>query len=357
MEKNVLQGQILWNAEGGKATRESKPAGRDQAAQRPLMTAGAIVGAILLIGAMVAPLCAQSYPNKPIRLIVPMVGGTVDVLGRIIAQKLAEQLGQPVVVENRGGAGGNIGTEVVANARPDGYTILLCHPSLTISPSLYNKLNYDPIKDFAPISMVAEMPYAFLTLPSAPFKNLKELVEYAKANPRKLNFGSAGIGSVGHLTLELLKSLAKIDIVHVPYKGGAGMMVGLMGGEVDIVNIGVPGAWSQIQAGKIRALAVFSKKRALSLPNVPTAIEAGYDDLVMPGWYGLLAPAGTPRDIVNRLHSDWVKIAAMSDTKELMQKAGFEAVSDTPEQFSEFIKAETGRCGKIIKEANITKID
>jgi tripartite-type tricarboxylate transporter receptor subunit TctC len=305
MKEKAINAKALWSAKGGKTVRGCKPAGHGRAAKLSLMTAGVIVGAVLFIGAMAAPLCAQTYPNKPIRLILPMAtGGGFDVVGRVIGQKLAEQLGQPVVPENRPGAGGNVAIESVAKARPDGYTILLAHPAITTSPSLYKKINYDPIKDFSPISLVTQMPYLLVTRPSSPFKNLKELVEYAKGNPRKLNFGTAGIGSAGHLTLELLKSLAKIDIVHVPYKGGGPAMIGLLSGETDMAHLGVPAAWSQIQAGKVKMLAVFSNKRALSLPNVPTATEAGIDNLVMSGWYGLLAPAGTPRDIINRLYSE-----------------------------------------------------
>jgi tripartite-type tricarboxylate transporter receptor subunit TctC len=358
MEDNVMTEKALWNAKGGTTVQERKPAGRGQAMQRALMTAGAIVVAVLLIVAKVAPLCAQSYPNKPIRFILPMAtGGTQDILGRIIGQKLAERLGQPVLPENRGGSGGNIGYEFAAKARPDGYTIVLGGTSLSISPSLYKKLNYDPIKDFAPISRVSQMPYLLIVRPSLPVKNLKELVAYAKANPGKLNYGSSGLGASAQLASELFTTLATINVMHVPYKGAAQMLIGLMGGEVDMLVIGPPAALSQIQAGKVRALAVMSEQRVPLLPNVPTIKEAGIDNCEVTAWYGILAPAGTPRDIVNRLNAEWIKIAAMPDTKELMQNAGFEPLSGTPEQFADFIKIETVRWAKVIKDANIMSIE
>jgi tripartite-type tricarboxylate transporter receptor subunit TctC len=261
------------------------------------------------------------------------------------------------VPENRAGAGGNVGTEFTAKARPDGYTIVLASSGHSISPSLYKKLNYDPIKDFVPVSLVAQVHQVLLVNPSLPVKNLKELVEYAKANPGKLNFGTAGVGSTTHLAPELLKSLTNINIVHVPYKGAGPSLIGLLNGEVDILVTAIPTSLSQIEAGKVKALAVLGKERALSLPKVPTAKEAGIDKLEVPIWYGILAPAGTPRDIVTRLNAEWVKIAATPDTSETMQKAGGEPVSSTPEQFSEFIKADTDLWAKVIKGANIPKID
>jgi tripartite-type tricarboxylate transporter receptor subunit TctC len=278
----------------------------------------------------------------------------VDILGRLIGPKLAERLGQPVVPENRPGAGGNLGLEFVAKARPDGYTIVMGNPGLATSPSLYRKLNFDPIKDFAPISLISQVDLVLIVHPSLPVKNLKELVEYARANPGKLNYGSTGIGSVTHLANELLKTLVKIDTVHVPYKSAGPALIGLMGGEVGMQILSTPAAITQIQAGKVRPLAVLSKERALSLPNVPTAKEAGVDNWEVTIWYGILAPAGTPRDIVQRLNAEWIKIAAMPDVIEKMRSAGgAEPLSGTPEQFSEFIKAEIARWAKVIKEANL----
>ena len=308
-----------------------------------------------IVGAMAAPLGAQTYPNKPVRLVLPFPpGGATDILGRIVGQALAERLGQPVVPENRPGSGSNIGIEIVAKAKPDGYTLLLAATPLAISPSLYKKLNFDTIKDLAPISLVGQIPNIFVVRPALPVKTLKEFVAYAKAHPGKVNYGSSGIGAPPHLAGELLKSLAKIDIVHVPYKGANQAMIGLMSGEVDMVVIGTPAALPQIQADKVRALAVLHDERLPSLPNVPTAKEAGIDHYVVTSWYGILAPAGTPRDIISRLNAEWVKIAALPDIKEKMEKAGVDPLSTTPEKFSEFIKVETARWGKVIREANVT---
>jgi tripartite-type tricarboxylate transporter receptor subunit TctC len=351
MERNVRKG-----TEGIQRgfSRRIKCFGRDQAAGKMMMTAGLMAVAFLLVGAMVTTLCAQTYPNKPIRFILPYPpGGATDILGRIIGQKFAEQLGQPFVPENRPGAGGNIGTEIAAKAQPDGYTIVLGSTGLVISPGLYKKLNYDPIKDLAPISMVLQGPYVLLVRPSLPVKSLKELIEYAKARPGKLHFGG-GIGSSPHLAGEMLNSLAKIKMVHVPYKGVNQAMLAMMSNEIDMVVIGTPAALSQIQAGKVRALAVLTEQRVPSLPDVPTTREAGIDNFVVVSWYGILTTAGTPRDIIARLNSEWVKIAAMPDTREKMQKIEFDVMSSTPEQFSEFIKTEIARWSKIIKEANIS---
>ncbi len=317
--------------------------------------AWAIAVVILLAGVTASPLSAQTYPNRPIRFIFPFPpGGPTDILGRIIGQKLAERLGQPVVPENKPGAGANIGLEIGAKAKPDGYTITLASPSLSISPTLYKKLNYDSVKDFAPISLVAEIPNVLLVPSSSPIKSLKELIAYAKANPGKLNFGSGGIGTSNHLASELLKTLAQINIVHVPYKGSNQAMIGMMGGEVGMVVVGIPPSQGQIKAGKVRALAVLSEERLPAFPNIPTAKEAGIDNFEVTTWYGILAPAGTPREIITRLNGELVKIIAMPDTKEKMQNAGFEPLSSTPEKFAEFIKTEIVRWGKVIKDANIS---
>ncbi len=311
--------------------------------------------AILLTGITAAPLCAQAYPNRPIRFIFPFPpGGPTDILGRLIGQRLAERLGQPVVPENKPGAGANIGLEIGAKAKPDGYTITLASPSLSISPTLYKKLNYDSVKDFAPIALVAEIPNVLLVPASSPIKSLKELIAYAKANPGKLNFGSGGIGTSNHLASELLKTLAKINIVHVPYKGSNQAMIGMMGGEVGMVVVGIPPSQGHIKAGKVRALAVLSEERLPAFPGIPTAKEAGIDNFEVTTWYGILAPAGTPREIITRLNAELTKIVASADIKEKMQTAGFEPLTSSPEKFAEFIKTEIVRWGNVIKDANIS---
>jgi tripartite-type tricarboxylate transporter receptor subunit TctC len=323
--------------------------------RRAMTLACAIAAVVLLAGAAASPLSAQTYPNKPIRFILPFPpGGPTDILGRLIGQKLAERLGQPVVPENKPGAGANIGLEIGAKAKPDGYTITLASPSLSISPTLYKKLNYDSVKDFAPVSLVAEIPNVLLVRPDLPIKSLKELIEYAKANPGKLNYGSGGIGTSNHLASELFKTLANVNIVHVPYKGSNQAMIAMMGGEVGMVVIGIPPSQAQIKAGKVRALAVLSEERLPAFPNIPTSKEAGMDNFEVTTWYGLLAPAGTPRDIVARLNAEWIKIAATPDMREKMQTAGFEPMSSTPEKFAEFIKTEIVRWGKVIKDAHLS---
>jgi tripartite-type tricarboxylate transporter receptor subunit TctC len=268
MEQHITNGKALWIAKREKQVRERHPAGSGLGRMRILMTAGVILAAVFFIGAMTAPIWAQPYPNKPIRLILPMApGGPTDILGRTIGVRLAEQLGQPVVTENRPGAGGNLGTEVAAKAKPDGYTIVLGSATLAIGPSLYKKLNYDAIKDFTPISLLSQVNMIVLAHPSLPVKNLKEFVEYAKANPGKLNFGSGGIGAISHLGCELLKSVAKINIVHVPYKGTGPALIGLMGGEVNMTVSSPSAAIPQIQAGKATALAVLGKERLRRCPT------------------------------------------------------------------------------------------
>jgi tripartite-type tricarboxylate transporter receptor subunit TctC len=296
----------------------------------------------------------STYPNKPVRFILPFpAGGPTDILGRLIGQKLAVQLGQSVVPENRPGAGGNVGTEYGAKQAPDGYSIVLASPSLAISPSLYKKLGYDPIRDFAPITMVAHIPNVLLVHPSVPAKSLRELVQLAKASPGKLNFGSGGLGTSNHLGSELFKSLAGVNIVHVPYKGSNEAMVGMMGGHVDMVVIGVPPTLPHIKAGRVRPLAVLAAERLAYLSDVPTAREAGIANYEVTTWYVLLVPAGTPRDVVVRLNAEWIKLIEMPDTREKMQAAGYDPMSSTPEQCVEFIKTETVRWAQVIKDAKL----
>ena len=314
-----------------------------------------VIGACALLGAMIAlPLGAQSYPARPLRFILPFpAGGPTDLLGRIIGQKFAVQLGQPVVPENRPGAGGNVGTEYGAKQPADGYAIVLASPSLAISPSLYKKLGYDPVKDFTSVSMVAQIPNVLLVHPSVPVKTLMELVRLAKANPGKLNFGSGGLGTSNHLGSELFKSLAGVNIVHIPYKGSNEAMVGMMGGHVDMVVIGVPPTLPHIKAGRVKPLAVLATERLAYLPNVPTAKEAGIANYEVTTWYDLIVPAGTPREIVTRLNAEWIRIAEMPDTRERMQTAGFEPMTSTPEQAAEFVKTEIVRWAKVIRDANL----
>jgi tripartite-type tricarboxylate transporter receptor subunit TctC len=315
-----------------------------------------LLNALLMLMAAMLPasLLAQAYPSKPIRMILPFPpGGPTDITGRAIAQKLSEQLGQSVVPENRPGAAGNLGLELGAKAPPDGYAITLTAPPLAVSPALYSKLNYDAVKDFAPVSLVAAIQNIMVVHNSVPATNVKELIALARRNPGKLNFSSSGAGSTNHLATELLKVRFKLDMVHVPFKGSSPALVALMSGEVDMGTMAVPGAIPIVRANKVRALAVLSEKREPALPEVPTMKESGVDDFVVPIWYGILAPAGTPREIVNRLNSEIHKALASADLKQRLANAGVEPMASTPEHFADFIKSEIVRYAKVIKDAGI----
>ena len=318
----------------------------------------ALAAAATLFAALAAPAAAQPYPDRPIRFILPFPpGGGTDIVGRLVGQRLSEQLGQPLVVENRPGAGSHVGIELASKAKPDGYTIVLVAPEFTTGPSLYKKLNYDPLKDFVPISTVAQISYVMLVGPSLPVSSLKEFIDYAKANPGKVNYGSPGNGSGPHIAVELLKSLVGIDVVHVPYKGAGPALTGLLGGEVGMTVVAAAAGAPHVQSGKVKALAVLSNERAANLPNVPTSKEAGVDAWQVALWWGILAPAGTPREIVNRLNAAWVKTAALPETIEKMRAAGFEPMAGTPEQLNAFINSETARWAKVIKDANIVMVE
>ncbi len=312
-------------------------------------------GLALAICALAAHVAlAQAYPAKPVRMILPFPpGGPTDLLGRAIAQKLSDQIGHQVIADNRPGAGGNLGLELAAKSPPDGYTIVLSSPLIALGPLLYSRLNYDPFKDLAPISQIAVIQNVLLVHPSVPAKTLKELIQVARRSPGKLNYGSGGVGTTTHLAPELLKSLARINMVHVPYKGSGLALIGLIGGQVDVLIMAVPASAAQVQAGKVRALAVLSTQRAAALPDVPTTKEAGVENLEVPIWYGILAAAATPRDIIARLNSELTKALTSSDLKERLAGAGIEPMNSTPEQFGTFIRSENVRFAKVIKDAGI----
>jgi tripartite-type tricarboxylate transporter receptor subunit TctC len=297
---------------------------------------------------------AQAYPAKAVRLVLPFPpGGPTDLLGRAVAQKLSDQIGQPVVADNRPGAGGNLGLEVTAKSPPDGYTLVLSSPLIALGPLLYSRLNYDPFKELAPISLVAVIQNVLLVHPSVPARTLKDLIQIARRSPGKLNYGSGGVGTTTHLAPELLKSLAKINLVHVPYKGSGQALIGLIGGDVDLLIMAVPASAPQVHSGKVRALAVLSTQRAAALPDVPTTKEAGVDNLEVPIWYGILAAAATPRDTITRLNSELTKALTSADLKERLTGAGIEPMTSTPEQFGAFIRSENVRFAKVIKDAGI----
>ncbi len=297
---------------------------------------------------------AQTYPSKTIRLIMPFPpGGPTDIVGRLVAAKVSEQIGQNIVADSRPGASGNVGLEIASKAPPDGYTIVLASPVIALSPLLYSKLNYDPQKDLAPISLVGAVRNVLVVHPSVPAKTVKELVEIARKNPGKLNYGSGGVGTTTHLAPELLKSLEKLDIVHVPYKGSGLALIGLVSGQVDMEVLAAPAALGQIQAGRVRALAVLSPKRLPDLPNVLTTKEQGFENFEMSVWYGMLAPAGTPREIINRLNAEFTKATTAPDMQPRFAAAGVEPLTSTPEEFAGFIRSEAARFAKVVKDAGI----
>lgn len=307
---------------------------------------------LVLIAAFSVAHAQESYPSRPVRLILPFPpGGPTDILGRLIGERLGARLGQPVVTENRGGAGGNVGAEAAARSAPDGYTIVLVAPSLAISPTLYSKLNYDPVKDFAPISLVATVPNVVLTQVNHP-ATLQEFIATARAKGT-MNFGSGGSGTSNHLAGELFNLLTGAKLTHIPYKGVNLAMQDVMAGRIDFVVIGVPAAAPHVKSGRLRALAVIAKERLPALPDVPTVAEAGLPGFEVTTWYGILAPAGTPRPVVARLNGELVKVMHSPEMKERLAGIGTDPVTSTPEEFAAYIQAEIAKWGDVIRKAGL----
>jgi tripartite-type tricarboxylate transporter receptor subunit TctC len=294
---------------------------------------------------------AQAFPSKPITIIVPFsAGGTTDILARVVGLHMGTTLGQPVIVDNRAGAGGNIGGQAAARANADGYTIFMGTVGThAINQSLYKKMPFDPIKDFAPLSRVAMVPNLLVANPSQPYKNVKELIAYAKANPGKVNFASAGNGSSIHLSGELFKQMTGVDMQHVPYKGSAPAVADLLGGQTAIMFDNMPSAIPHVKGGKLRALAVTTAKRSPALPDVPTIAESGVPGYEATSWFGLLAPAGTPPAIVGQLNAAILKALADPEVKKKLAEQGAEAHGETPAQFASFIQSETAKWGKVVQ--------
>jgi tripartite-type tricarboxylate transporter receptor subunit TctC len=318
----------------------------------------ALAAFAVLCAAFATGASAQGFPTKPIRIVVPFpAGGTTDVLARAAAQKLTETLGQPAVVDNRPGAGGNIGAELVAKSAPDGYTLLMGTVGThAINPGLYPKLPYDHVKDFAPVILVAGVPNVLVVNPSLPVNSVQELVAYAKANPGKLNFASSGNGTSIHLSAELFKLMAGVQMTHVPYKGSAPALQELVGGQVQLMFDNLPSSLALIKAGKLKALAVTSKERAPALPDVPTIAESGLPGYDASSWFGLLAPAGTPPPAIARLNGEIAKWLATPEAREKLLAQGANAAGGTPEDFARFIAAETAKWQKVVKESG-AKVD
>jgi len=319
------------------------------------LAAAGIFGATLLLPAIAQ---GQGYPNKPIRLVVPFPpGGSLDVVARAVGAKLSEAWGQPVVIDNRPGAGGNIGADLVAKSPPDGYTILEGALSThAVNVTLYGKLPYDPIKDFAPISLVAITPNVLVLNPAAPFNTVPELIAYAKANPGKLSFGSGSNGSAGHLAGELFKTDAHIDMVHIPYKGGAPALQALLAGDTQLMFDNLANSMQQVKAGKLKAIAVTTAKRSALVPELPTLSETGVPGFDIYTWWGFMAPAGTPKEIIVKWNTEVTRILNTPEMKAFFAQQGAEPVPTTPEQFEALIKSEITKYAKIIKESG-AKVD
>ena len=311
-----------------------------------------LVSALLICG---TPL-AQSYPSKPIRLILPFAPGSPsDMVGRTIGQKMGAQMGQNLVPDNRAVSGGTLGLTLAAKSPPDGYTVLVTSPTIAISPVLYANLQYDSLKDFAPVARLASIENVMLVHPSVPAKTLKEFIALARANPGKLNYGSGGAGTTNHLANELLKSLQKINLVHVPYKGATLAAQALMGGEVDEVILAVAPALSFIKSGRVRAVVVLSEKRVPTLPDVPTAAESGFPGFQMSIWYGMFAPAGTPREIILHLYREAEKALKDPELLQRMSNAGMDPWLGTPEEMAALLRSEITRFAKIARSAGLKK--
>ncbi len=298
---------------------------------------------------------AQSYPSQPIKLIVGFTPGTgIDIIARSVGQKLAERLGQPVVVENKAGASGNIGSEFVARAKPDGYTLLVSVSTFVMNPALFKSLPFDPVKDFAPISLSAWGSVLLSATPSAKVDSVAQLVQAAKANPGKLNYGSPGIGTPHHLAMELFKNVTGTEITHVPYKGTAGAITDLLGGQIGVMFVPIHVALPHVKAGKLVALAVGSGRRHPSAPELPTLAELGVPGIDVDLWYGFMAPRGTPRDVIAKLNSELKAIMALPDIQSSFAAQGLDPATSTPEEFQSLVERDLARWTKVIQQAKIS---
>ena len=308
----------------------------------------------LVLLATALPAAAQSYPVRPVKLVVAFAPGTTsDIIGRLIAEKLSQQLGQPFVVENRTGAGGTIGAETVAKAEPDGHTLLLSTAALPVSAHVYPNLRYDTGKDFASVTVISHSPLLLAANIDFPPKTVQELIPYAKANAGKLSFGSAGVGTSHHLTGEKFKLDTGIDMVHVPYKGSGPAHIDLMGGQIQLMFDNIVALIGHVRSGKVRALAVSSAKRHPLLPDVPTIQEAGVKDFETVAWFGILAPAGTPKNIVTRLNEETLKALKLPDVQKRLLDSGSDIIGNSPEQADQFLKAELQKWGTVVRAANV----
>ena len=328
--------------------------GRGAAAGRAAFVRSCVVLScvMMLPGIAQAQTQAQDYPNRPIRLVLPFAGGT-DVVARLLAQRMSASLGQQVLPDQRLGAGGNIAHEAVAKAAPDGYTLLMAAPPVVLNPLLNPKVGFDPVRDFAPVAVVAAIPSVLVVHPLVPAKSMKELVALARRNPDKLSYGSGGVGSTPHLASELLKSLAGVKMLHVPYKSATIALTGAMSGEVDVVVVASSSAAPYVKNGRLRALALLDGKRVAAMAEVPTAAEVGFPQLLAVNWYALLAPRDTPVAIVERLNAEAVKAINAAETRERLAGIGGEPMTTSTAQSAAFIRDEMARWGKVIRDAGV----
>jgi tripartite-type tricarboxylate transporter receptor subunit TctC len=306
---------------------------------------------MLFLSFLASEAAAQQYPSKPIRFVIPYPpGGPLDAVARLTAQKVSETVKQPVIVDNKPGAGGNIGADIVAKSPADGYTILMgAVATHAINPTLYASIPYDPVRDFAPVTQLASTPNILIVNPSIPASNVREFIAYAKANPGKLNFGSGSTGSAGHLAGELFKSMAGIEMTHVPYKGAAPAMQDLVGGQIQLMFDNLASALGQVRAGKVKGLAVTTAKRTPLAPDLPTIAESGLPGFDISTWFGIFVPAGTPREVVDRLHAEFTRALAAPDVREKILNLGAEPVGNRPEEFAAYIKREAEKYARVIK--------
>lgn len=311
-----------------------------------------MLGGALLCALPAATHAQAPYPTKAIRLVLPFAGGT-DVVARLLAGKMSPALGQQVIPDPRLGAGGNIAHDTVAKAAPDGYTLLMAAPPLVINPALNPKTGFDPVRDFTAIALVGAIPNVLVVHPSVPVKSMKELIALAQKNPNKLTYGSGGVGSANHLAAELMKSLTKTQILHVPYKSATVALVGAMSGEVDVVIVASSSAAPYVKDKRMRGIAVLDTKRVGYMPDVPTTAEVGLPALTAVNWYTVMGPKDLPKPIVDRLNAEAVKAMNAPDTKERLSAMGGEPASSTPEQTADFVRSEYARWSKVIKEAGI----
>lgn len=316
----------------------------------------AAAASILMAGALgFASSALAAYPDHAIRLVVGFsAGGTTDVVARILGKEMGEALGQPVVVENRPGAGSNIATEMVARATPDGYTLYMVAVTSAINQTLYKNLRFDLVKDFAPVSLGVRVPNVLVVNPKIPAKTVQELIDYAKANPGKLNFASSGSGTSIHMAGELFKQLAKIDATHIPYKGSSPAITDLIGGQVDYMFDNMPSAWPHVESGKLRALAVTTAERSKTAPDLPTMQESGFPTYDVSSWFGVIAPKGTPDEIVNKLNNVIQTALAKPDVQARMADLGAVPAKTTPAEFGDFIKSEVDGWAKVVKASGAT---